>query len=154
VRANLSLLALAAVLAAGCGRAPSSPMPPTTMPLVTLLPPGGAPVRVRVEVARTAAQRERGLMYRDHLEGDAGMVFLFDHDEDQSFWMKNTAIPLDMIFITTDLVVAGVAANAEPFTLTPRACGKPSRYVLEVNGGFAAKHGIGPGTRVQFEGVR
>jgi uncharacterized membrane protein (UPF0127 family) len=147
------LTLVAALAAAGCGRAPTSPMPPTTTPTVVLLPAGGAPVRVSVEVARTPAQRERGLMYRDKLPSDAGMIFLFDHDEDQSFWMKNTAIPLDMIFITNELTVAGVVANAEPFTLTPRACGAPSRYVLEVNGGFAARHGIGPGTRVQLDGV-
>jgi hypothetical protein len=125
----------------------------TASPTVTLTPVGGAPVRVRVEVANTPAQRERGLMFRERLDADAGMIFIFDHDEDHSFWMKNTVIPLDMIFITKDLVVTGVAANAEPFSLESRTCGRPSRYVLEVNGGFAARHGIIAGARVTLDHV-
>jgi uncharacterized membrane protein (UPF0127 family) len=122
-------------------------------PIVLLLPSSGTPIRVRVEVARNPDQRERGLMYRERLDHDAGMVFLFDEDEDHSFWMKNTVIPLDMIFITRDFVVAGVVHGAQPFTLTSRTCGHVSRYVLEVNAGFAAQHRIAAGTRVRFERV-
>ena len=131
----------------------STTMRKPEQPMVTLFPPQGPSVAVRVEVARTPTQRERGLMYRERLDEDAGMVFVFDEDDDHTFWMKNTAIPLDMIFITRDLVVAGVVENAEPFSLTTRSCGRPSRYVLEVNGGFARKHGIVPGTRVRFVGI-
>jgi len=122
-------------------------------PTVTLLPAGAPPVRVRVEVAKTPAQRERGLMYRERLDPDAGMIFIFDRDEDQSFWMKNTVIPLDMIFITRDLVVTGVVADATPFSLDSLTCGRPSRYVLEVNGGFAARHRIAAGTPVELKNL-
>jgi len=108
---------------------------------------------VRVEVAKTPAQRERGLMYRERLDPDAGMIFIFDRDEDQSFWMKNTVIPLDMIFITRDLVVTGVVADATPFSLDSLTCGRPSRYVLEVNGGFAARHRIAAGTPVELKNL-
>jgi uncharacterized membrane protein (UPF0127 family) len=138
---------------AGCPRGEPASMHRSPTPIVTLSPPGHAPVKVRVEVARTPEQRERGLMFREHLDADAGMIFLFDNDDNQTFWMKNTPLPLDMIFITKDLVVAGVAADAVPFSTDTRSCGKQSRFVLEVNAGFAARHGIAAGTRVAFDGV-
>ncbi len=95
----------------------------------------------------------RGLMYRQHLPVDAGMIFLFDADEDHSFWMKNTLIALDMIFIKSDLTVAGVVERAVPMTFDDRHVGVASRYVLEVNGGWAREHGVTSGTRVQFDGL-
>jgi uncharacterized membrane protein (UPF0127 family) len=67
--------------------------------------------------------------------------------------MKNTLIPLDMIFIAEDGRIAGIVARAIPGDLTPRSAGGPSRYVLEVNGGWAEAHGVTPGDRVRFEGV-
>jgi uncharacterized protein len=129
--------------------APAAAEPPT----VVLTPPGHDPVRVVVEIARTDEERRRGLMYRQNLAPDAGMLFLFSGDEIHQFWMKNTLIPLDMIFIRKDGTVAGVVENAEPKTLTGRSVDKASRHVLEVNGGFARAHGIGEGTRVTYEHV-
>ena len=111
----------------------------------------GKEVRVPVELARTEEERRVGLMYRQHLPPDSGMLFLFDADEVHQFWMKNTLIPLDMIFITADLTVAGVVENAEPRTLTGRTIGKISRHVLEVNAGWAKAHGVGEGTKLRFE---
>jgi uncharacterized protein len=108
---------------------------------------------VQVELARTDAQRARGLMFRQDLPRDHGMLFLFDETSVQTFWMHNTLIPLDIIFLGDDRVVVGVAANAAPRTDTPRTVGKPSRYVVEVSGGEAAAHGVGPGTRAVFLGV-
>jgi uncharacterized membrane protein (UPF0127 family) len=108
---------------------------------------------VRVEVARTGAQRARGLMFRQDLPRDHGMLFLFDETSEQTFWMRNTLIPLDLIFLGDDRVVVGVVANAAPRTETPRTVGKPSRYVVEVSGGEAAAHAVGPGTRAAFVGV-
>ncbi len=122
-------------------------------PVVVLTPSGHDAVRVAVEIASTDEQRRRGLMYRQNLPPDAGMLFLFADDEIHQFWMKNTLIPLDMIFIRNDGTVAGVVENAEPKTLTGRSVGKQSRHVLEVNGGFARLHGIGEGTRVSYEHV-
>jgi uncharacterized membrane protein (UPF0127 family) len=108
---------------------------------------------VAVEIARTEEQRERGLMYRGHLDANAGMLFIFDESDVHAFWMKNTFIPLDMIFIDDGGRVVGVVENAAPGTLEPRDVGKPSRYVLEVNGGWYAAHGVRPGDRVRFENV-
>ncbi len=110
-------------------------------------------LRVAVEVADTWPKIERGLMYREHLPPDGGMLFLMGEERDHTFYMRNTLIPLDMIFITKDLRVAGVVQNAEPRTETLRRVGATSLYVLEVNGGWTAKHQVGPGTKVRFVGV-
>jgi uncharacterized membrane protein (UPF0127 family) len=131
----------------------SKPAPAAEVPVVVLAAPGHDPVRVTVEIANTDELRRRGLMYRQNLAPDAGMLFLFPMDEIHQFWMKNTLIPLDMIFIRKDGTVAGVVENAEPKTLDGRSVGKESRHVLEVNGGFARLHGIGEGTRVSYEHV-
>jgi len=148
-------------LDAKTGAAPPAPANPSTpapraqdkLPTVVLEPTGRDPVRVVVEIARTDEERRRGLMYRQNLAPGAGMLFLFPSDEIHSFWMKNTLIPLDMIFIRKDGTVAGVVENAVPKTLTARTVGKESRHVLEVNGGFARAHGIREGTRVSYEHV-
>jgi uncharacterized protein len=105
---------------------------------------------VRVEIADTAAARELGLMYRQHLGQHAGMLFVFKQPQHLTFWMKNTEIPLDMIFAGADGTVVGIIANAEPFSERQLSVGADSQYVLEVNGGFAQRHGIKPGDRLQF----
>lgn len=92
-------------------------------------------------------------MYRDHLDPDHGMVFLFDSEKDHSFWMKNTQIPLDMIFISRDGRIVGIHPNAEPFSPRPISVGAPSRVVLEVNRGFAAAHGLAVGDRVTYRNI-
>lgn len=144
------LAALLVATGTGCacqGSAPPAPL----QPVVTLAPTGLPEVDVRVELAQTDAERVRGLMYRTELAADAGMLFVFPFDAEHSFWMKNTYIPLDMIFIGSDLRVVGVVADAEPLTTTSRTCGLPSRYVLEINAGLAARHGITPGTAVRWQ---
>jgi hypothetical protein len=104
-------------------------------------------------VVATEAKIERGLMYREHLPPDAGMLFMMGREYDWAFYMRNTLIPLDMLFIGKDLTVAGVVVNAEPRTETLRRVGKPSLYVLEVNGGWAAAHGVTAGAKVRFENI-
>jgi uncharacterized membrane protein (UPF0127 family) len=126
--------------------------PPAPMPKVRLSSPKGD-VAVDVEIVSTAAQIERGLMYREHLPPDQGMLFLLPEDKVWSFWMHNTLIPLDIIFIAHDLTIAGIVENAEPRSDTLRQVDKPSVYVLEVNGGFCAAHKIGAGAKVAFDGV-
>src|SRR5262252_4557477 len=120
----------------------ANPTPPTpAMPKVHLSAPQGD-IAVGVEIVSTSAQIERGLMFREHLPPDQGMLFLMTEEKNWPFWMRNTLIPLDMIFIARDMTVAGVVQNAEPRTETLREVGKPSLYVLEVNGGFSAAHKI------------
>jgi uncharacterized protein len=122
-------------------------------PAVVLEPAGHPPAEVTVEVARTGRQIQRGLMYREHMPPDHGMLFLMGEERIQSFWMRNTLIPLDMIFIGRDMTVAGVVANTKPLTDTPRRVDRPSYYVLEVNAGWAAAHHVAAGTRVRFRNV-
>ena len=105
------------------------------------------------EFAVSDAEREHGLMDRTHMDADHGMLFIFPGDEPRSFWMKNTLIPLDLIFVAEDGRVTGVVARATPGDLTPRSAGGPSRYVLEVNGGWAEARGVAAGDRVRFENV-
>lgn len=120
---------------------------------VALEPRHGEPVRVFVEVADTPDSQARGLMYRHHLDPDHGMLFVFAEERSHAFWMKNTSIPLDLIFIGRDRRIVGIHANAEPFSLAPIDVGAPSRAVLEVNAGFAAAHGLAVGDRVAYHDV-
>ena len=105
---------------------------------------GSKSVRVTVELARTAGQRSMGLMYRKRLGPARGMLFLFEQEQEQRFTMRNTSIPLDMIFIDSSLTVAGILENTKPYANGPFSIDRPSRYVLEVNAGFCAQHGITP----------
>lgn len=110
----------------------------------------GGPVTFQAEVADTAAERARGLMFRERMEEDHGMLFLFPGESQQSFWMRNTLIPLDMIFIRSDRTILGVVENAEPRTDTPRSVPGLSQFVLEINGGLSAELGIEAGQTVRF----
>lgn len=112
-----------------------------------------APLVVKTEVAATMAERQRGLMFRRELADDAGMIFLFEGPQPLSFWMHNTFIPLDMIFIRSDMTILGIVENAEPQTDDPRRVQGLSQYVLEVNAGYAQKHGVRAGQTVRFEGI-
>ena len=111
------------------------------------------PVRVTLEVVADDASRTRGLMYRKELADGHGMLFVFDDEVDHSFWMKNTVIPLDMIFIAADRHIVGIHPNAIPLNLTPISVGHPSKYVLEVAGGYASRAGISTNNQINFERV-
>jgi hypothetical protein len=102
-----------------------------------------------VEIAATPATRERGLMYRRFMPVDRGMLFEFERDEPVAFWMKNTDIPLDMIFIARNGRVTRIAERAEPFSETPIPSGGPCAAVLELNGGVAAQIGLRAGDMVR-----
>jgi len=104
----------------------------------------------RVEVARTAEEQARGLMFRRAMGADEGMLFPFDPPRQASFWMKNTVIPLDIVFIGPDRRVLNIRANAEPYSLDPRPSAGVVSAVLELNGGRAAQLGIAPGARVKW----
>jgi uncharacterized membrane protein (UPF0127 family) len=101
-----------------------------------------------VELAATPEQREVGLMYRHELPEGQGMLFDFERDQEVSFWMKNTYIPLDMIFIRGDGRILRIAENTEPLSEKMIPSRGPVRGVLEVIGGTARKLGIAPGDRV------
>lgn len=104
-----------------------------------------------VEIAGDAISQERGLMYRRDLAPDSGMLFDFHQEAQVSFWMKNTPLPLDMVFIRGDGTVASVEPNAIPFSTAMIPSGEPVRAVLEINGGRAHDLGIKPGDRVRAD---
>ncbi len=144
--------ALLAAAVPACRRADGTHAPAEGATARVVIDGTGGPATVRVEVARTPAQREHGLMDRPALAPDAGMIFVFDETAPHGFWMKNTLVPLDLIFIGDDARVAAVVERA-PLSLEVTDGGVDSRYVLEVNRGWAREHGVAPGARVRFENV-
>ncbi len=104
----------------------------------------------QVEVMQSAEDRARGLMFRRELDGNAGMLFDFRTDGIVRMWMKNTYIPLDMLFIRSDGIIANVASDTVPHSTAVIASDGPVRYVLEINAGLARQLGIKRGSRVSL----
>ena len=148
-----AMLALALALA-GCARGGGGEGPSASKVIpVTIIGPAGHH-DFRVELARTAAQQERGLMYRNDIGKDGGMLFApYPPDggppRAATFWMKNTPSPLDIIFIRANGTIARIA-NAVPFDETPLMSGEPVAAVLELKGGRTAALGINEGDKVNW----
>jgi len=102
-----------------------------------------------VQVAATAEQQEQGLMFYRSLASDEGMIFPYEPPQNVAFWMKNTLIPLDMIFIRADGTIARIV-TAKPLDLTPVPAGEPVVGVLEIRGGRASELGIREGDKVEW----
>ncbi|WP_189988855.1 DUF192 domain-containing protein [Thalassobaculum fulvum] len=107
----------------------------------------------QVEIAATEAERNRGLMYRQELAPDHGMLFVFARPTRVTMWMKNTPLPLDMLFIGNDGRIVDLHERAVPYSLDTIAAGRRARYVLEVNGGTVERLGLAVGDRVTGAGV-
>jgi uncharacterized protein len=110
-------------------------------------------VSFQIEIAATPERREVGLMYRRELPPNHGMLFIFPGEKINSFWMKNTPIPLDMIFISRDRKIVGIVHETVPFSLDGRSVSVPSQYVLEINGGLSRRYGFKAGDAVRFDDV-
>lgn len=106
-----------------------------------------------VEVADDTQERAQGLMFRTELNPAAGMLFVYDAPRRVSFWMKNTLIPLDMVFADATGTVTRVHAGAVPGDLTPIDGGEGVQFVLEINAGLAERLGIGPGTLLRHPAI-
>jgi uncharacterized membrane protein (UPF0127 family) len=154
--ATASILALCL---AGCNAeqhaAASEPPPPRTAPSGLSLVPlqiqsGGRTHDFTVEVALTPEQQAQGLMFRESLGPNEGMIFPFPSPRPASFWMKNTLIPLDMIFIRPDGTIGRIAVNTVPRSLEPVAFNEPTAAVLELAGGRSVQLGIKAGDRVSW----
>jgi len=115
---------------------------------LTITTAGGETVRFRVELALTDAERARGLMYRRAMPADEGMLFDFEGERIVTMWMRNTYIPLDMLFIGADWTIRHIAARTTPLSERTISSTAPVRYVVEINGGLARKLGLAPGDRV------
>jgi uncharacterized membrane protein (UPF0127 family) len=165
---RLGVSALLLTMVAACGRdsdpapsgtltqtkgdAPAPSQEPKVEPQVVFESKSG-PIRVNLEVVATPAKIQRGLMHRRHLAPDRGMLFVFSSERVRSFWMKNTLISLDMLFVKEDMTIAGIERNTVPLSLESRSIGIPTRYVIEVNGGWTEKHGIEAGSRITLENL-
>jgi uncharacterized membrane protein (UPF0127 family) len=121
-------------------------------PSVTIATKEGRHLTFQVEVADTPAKRELGLQYRRDLAPDRGMIFVFPTESEHAFWMKNTPIPLDMIFISSAGEIVGVVEQAVPFSTDSRSVSGASKFVLEINGGLSKRYGITIGDTVRFQG--
>lgn len=112
--------------------------------------------RFTVEVATTPTEQARGLMERNSMPADHGMLFVFQHDEPRTFWMKNTLIPLDMLFFDATHRLVAIQANAQPCKADPcelYVSNAPARYVLELNAGAATKLGVRKGDEITFSNM-
>ena len=157
VWAALPLLALAACSPSSGEAGPrSAEAAPTVHPVsglkvVTLtVTHAGQPHAFRVELAQSEPQQAQGLMFRTAMGADEGMIFPMNPPRGASFWMRNTLIPLDIVFIGTDGRISNIAANAIPGDETPLSSIAAVRGVLELNGGRAAQLGIVPGDKVEW----
>lgn len=118
---------------------------------ITFLDAPGAP-QVDVELARDEISRERGLMYRTSMPENDGMLFSWNEEQPRNFWMHNTCIPLDMLYVTKEGIIAGILEQVPTLNDAPRGIKCPVAHVLELNAGWARSHGISPGMKLKIEG--
>jgi len=142
-----------APIAAKAQQCPADPTGNLKLPSgkITFQDAPGAP-QVEVELARDDASRERGLMYRTSMPRNHGMLFSWDDERVRNFWMHNTCIPLDMLYVTKEGVIAGILEQVPTLNDAPRGIKCPVAHVLELNAGWARAHGLAPGMKLKIEG--
>jgi len=151
----LPVLLAAAVLCSGCLSEPPDGDDDGNWVTVEFKPSGSEPLSLLCEVADTDEERKTGLMNRSRLPEDEGMLFVYDTPREVYFWMKDTLIPLDIVFISEDRLVVSIV-EAEPGAGTPDSeleiygSGAPVMYVVEMNRGLSAEHTIEAGTPVHL----
>ena len=152
-----TLLVLPLVLA-GCGSDASSRSDTSGEPTFTkegtltfLQPDGTSLATIDIEVADTDAERQTGLMRRRSLGYDRGMLFIFESESTSGMWMKNTPMPLDIVFVDADSSVINIAKRTKPFSTETIEPAAPKKYVVEVRAGFADRHNLTDSTRVRWQ---
>lgn len=151
-----ALLAVLLMAVAGCSPQATEPQTGTIPDLdktfefdaLTVINDAGEPLRFDVYVARTREQQRQGLMFVRQMPETTGMLFIYQGEDIRSMWMKNTHIPLDMVFARADGSVINVIADTVPQTLHSNRSTQPARYVLELNAGTARRLGIGTRSRL------
>jgi uncharacterized membrane protein (UPF0127 family) len=136
---------------ARCPVDPDGQPPEVPVSTVRFVGAAQAPV-IKAETMLTEGHRERGLMFRRELPEARGMLFVFEDNQERSFWMHNTCLPLDMLFIADDGYIAGIVENVPTMNDDPRGVPCRARYVLEVNAGFCRKFGVKAGQSIKIEG--
>jgi uncharacterized membrane protein (UPF0127 family) len=109
-----------------------------------------SPIKIDIEIVDNEEERMRGLMDRHDLPEKAGMLFIFPDEEPRSFWMKNTFISLDIIYINANKEIVSIQKYTQPKSTYSLPSEKPAKYVLEVNAGFTDKYEINPGDKIEF----
>jgi uncharacterized membrane protein (UPF0127 family) len=142
LRSARFVLGLAVALCIGAAAASAEPL---------VIHAGGSAYKFEVEVVTTPETRAQGLMFRKAMPPNAGMLFIYPGEQAVSFWMKNTLIPLDMLFLKADGSIAHIAHNAVPMDETPIDSGAAVKAVLEINGGTANALGIKEGDKVEYQ---
>lgn len=118
---------------------------------LTFFHPDGSPEEtIDIEIADTDAAQSRGLMFRQELGYNRGMLFIFENPSTGGFWMKNTPLPLDIMFVDTDSTIINIARRTTPFSEENIYPDRPRLYVVEVRGGFSAMHGIEAGMTIDW----
>jgi uncharacterized membrane protein (UPF0127 family) len=145
--ALLSLLVLPLLLIGGC-KDDKMAANPGQGALLSVVTASGQQQNFTVEIALTPQEMARGLMNRTEMAKDAGMIFWFGDEAERGFWMKNTYIPLDLIFIRRDGTIGHIHENAKPMDETSIRSNGPAAAVLEINGGLSKTLGIAPGDKV------
>ena len=154
MRILFALLLSSALPLAACQAQPQAQTTPAAKALVKVplvVASTNGTHKFTVEVAATPEQQETGMMFRTATTPNAGMIFPFPAPKMASFWMKNTLIPLDIIFIRADGTIANIADNAVPQSLDMVLAAEPVTAVLEIAGGRAAELGINPGDKVTWQ---
>ncbi|HNF70499.1 MAG TPA: DUF192 domain-containing protein [Chitinophagales bacterium] len=106
--------------------------------------------KINIEIADTPDRQQKGLMNRSFMSNDNGMLFIFDVERPQSFWMRNTIIPLDIIYVNSKMQIVSIAKNTTPYSEESIPSRGPAIYVVEVNGGYCDQYSIQPGCLIQF----
>ncbi len=154
-RRSLLLAATAVWLAAGCQKKEDDVLREPEFAVegtLDFLGEDGTPfLRIAVELAESPEEQTRGLMGRRSLPSKGGMLFVYPEDVDQSFWMKNTPLPLDILFIRGDSSVVNIVRRTRPLSEDRITSAGPARYVLELRAGFVDRHGIDESTRISWQ---
>ncbi len=142
-----------APIAPKAAQCPKDPTGNLKLPLgkITFVDAPGSP-QVEVELARDEPSRERGLMYRTSMPESRGMLFSWQDERVRNFWMRNTCIPLDLLYVTKDGVIAGILEQVPTLNEAPRGIKCPVAHVLELNAGWARAHGVAPGMKLKIDG--
>lgn len=117
---------------------------------MTFLSEGKTISKIDIEIAENEAEQSKGLMYRPYMPDSVGMLFVFQDSKPLGFWMKNTQIPLDIIYVDSNRKIVSIQKNAKPYSEENLPSLSPAQYVVEVNAGYVDQHGIAVGDVIQF----
>ena len=154
-RALVLTMLFCTLLIAPLACTPSGDSSSTTEGRLAFIQDGDSTVTIDIEIADTDSARQRGMMQREGFPNDrSGMLFPFDEEQPQSFWMSNTPVALDILFVSADSQIVSISKYTTPFSSENYRSGEPAQYVVEVPAGFADSHGILEGDRIRWRRLK